>query len=362
MQSMSMKTLFIFLLISLTGFSLLAQGQFIISGKVIDAESKEPLFGASVFCQNTTIGTTTKKEGEFRLELKPGGYDLIFTYTGYQTKLIRINSKENNKLDSVLLTKEDKSLGEVVIKSSNEVLDGWEKYGTFFISHFIGSTPYSAKCSLQNPQVLKFYFSKRTNKLKVLALEPLVISNKALGYNLRYTLDSFVYYYKNDLNSFRGYCLYSQMEGSEDEMKVWTANRKKLYNGSRLNFMRSYYDSTLADEGFRIAMLDQKNDIKFNSIENPYDTTYYSLLDSTNEVEIFYPRKISVTYLRSPEKEYMQQYKLPMKLDVQVSYIDLLDAIDIKENGYYYDQKDWVSQGYWAWKNLADQLPYDYNP
>ena len=58
----------------------------------------------------------------------------------------------------------------------------------------------------------------------------------------------------------------------------------------------------------------------------------------------------------------MQQYKLPMKLDVQVSYIDLLDAIDIKENGYYYDQKDWVSQGYWAWKNLADQLPYDYNP
>ena len=30
------------------------------------------------------------------------------------------------------------------------------------------------------------------------------------------------------------------------------------------------------------------------------------------------------------------------------------------ENGYYYDQKDWINQGYWSWKNLADQLPYDY--
>jgi hypothetical protein len=44
----------------------------------------------------------------------------------------------------------------------------------------------------------------------------------------------------------------------------------------------------------------------------------------------------------------------------QISYIDITDAVAIKENGYYYDQKDWVNQGYWSWKNLADQLPYDY--
>jgi hypothetical protein len=46
----------------------------------------------------------------------------------------------------------------------------------------------------------------------------------------------------------------------------------------------------------------------------------------------------------------------------EISYIDLRDAIVIKENGYFYDQKDWINQGYWSWKNLGDQLPYDYIP
>jgi hypothetical protein len=32
------------------------------------------------------------------------------------------------------------------------------------------------------------------------------------------------------------------------------------------------------------------------------------------------------------------------------------------ENGYYYDQRDLVNQGYWSWKNIADLLPYDYHP
>jgi hypothetical protein len=357
-----MKKLHFLLFIAFISISIISQAQFTISGKVTDAETKEPLLGASVFCQNTTIGRTTNKEGGFELSLKQGGYDLIITYTGYQTKLVRINTNENIKLE-VELSKEDKSLGEVVIKNSYEVLDGWEKYGKFFTSHFIGATPFAAQCSLQNHEVLKFYYYKRSNRLKVLALEPLRISNKALGYNLNYNLDSFVYYYKNDLNSYRGYCLYTAMEGTEAEMKKWNANREKAYFGSRIHFMRAYYDSTIDEEGFMIQMLDEVNNKKFTSISNPYDTTYFLPADSTNEIEIFYPRKISITYQkRAPETEYLNQYKLPKNIGFQTTYVDLLDAVAIKLNGYYYDQKDWVNQGYWSWKNLADQVPYDYNP
>ena len=357
-----MKKLHFLLLIGFISISIISEAQFTVSGKVTDAESKEPLLGASVFCQNTTIGRTTNKDGEFELSLKAGGYDLIITYTGYQTKQVRINTNENTKID-IELSKEDKSLGEVVIKNSYEVLDGWEKYGSFFISHFIGATPFARLCSLQNHEVLKFYYYKRSNKLKVLALEPLRISNKALGYDLNYKLDSFVYYYKNDLNSYRGYCLYTTMEGTELEKKTWAANRQKAYYGSRLHFMRSYYDSSLDEEGFMIHMLDDNNGKKFTKIENPYDTTYFLAADSTNEIEISYPRKISITYLKkSPENEYLNQYKLPKNIGVQTTYVDLYDAVAIKLNGYYYDQKDWVNQGYWSWKNLADQVPYDYNP
>lgn len=43
------------------------QAQFDISGVILDSASREPLSKASVFCQNTTLGTLTNKEGAFNL-------------------------------------------------------------------------------------------------------------------------------------------------------------------------------------------------------------------------------------------------------------------------------------------------------
>src|SRR5438477_5881065 len=202
-------------------------GQFTVSGKVVDSSSKEPLYGASVFCQNTTSGTITNKEGSFSLQLKPGGYELIVSFTGYQTKEIRISNNDSNPLQ-IEMVKEEKTMGEVVIRSSNEVTDGWTKYGKFFLENFIGSTPNASQCTLQNPDVLHFYYYKKSDKLKVLATEPVLISNKALGYNLRYQLDSFMYYYKTQISSYRGYCFFTQMEGSFQDQNDWSANRKKV--------------------------------------------------------------------------------------------------------------------------------------
>ena len=348
------------LLVCFTICSTLAFSQFSVSGKIVDSATKEPLSSASVYCQNTTVGTTTNKDGEFSLQLKSGGYELIVSYTGYQTRQIRINNTDG-KIPDIEMVKEEKSLGEVIIKSSNEVKDGLEKYGKFFLEHFIGTTPNAAKTKLMNPEVLKFYFLKKSNRLRVLATEPLQIENRALGYNLRYQLDSFIYSYNTNINFYRGFCLYSEMEGSDSLKRVWAKNRENTYLGSRLHFMRSYYDSTLTEEGFTIDMLDEVNEKKFNAVSNVYDTLYYGALDSTLQVEIWYPRKISITYSKKkPEAEYLKQFNLPKNVMTQISYIDITDAVAIKENGYYYDQKDWINQGYWSWKNLADQLPYDY--
>ena len=355
---MQKRILFLPLLLIL---SLIGSAQFNVNGVVLDSTTREPLNAASVFCQNTTLGTTTNKQGEFALQLRSGGYDLIFTYTGYKTQTIRITG-ETSRFE-ILMIKEDKSLGEVVITSSNEVKDGWEKYGSFFLDHFIGSTPNAAKCELKNPEALKFYFLKRSNKLRVLATEPLQIENRALGYNIRYQLDSFIYYYNKNINSYRGYCLYTEMEGNDSLKKVWTSNRRNAYFGSRLQFMRSYYDSTLVEDGWTLGLMDEKDEDKFFKVSNPYDTTYYGAIDSSTEVEIWYPRKISVTYTKKrPEPEYLKKYNLPKNILLQITYVDLKDAIAIKENGYYYDQRNWVTQGYWTWKNLADELPYDYTP
>jgi hypothetical protein len=352
---------FLLLLIILPGY--LFSQNFNVSGKVVDSATKEPLSLASVFCQNTTQGTASNKEGNFYLSLKEGGYDLIITYTGYKSQLIRI-SQEIKTTDLLIeLVKEEKSIEEVVIRSSNEVKNGWEKYGQFFLENFIGSTPFAAKCILLNPEVLKFYYYRKSDKLKVLADTALLISNYSLGYNIRYNLDSFLFQYKSDVCSYLGFCFYEEMNGSDDSLKLWKKNREKAYAGSRLNFMHSYFDSSLTENGFVISLLDENNDKKFNKITNPFDTTFYTPTDSVEEIDVFYPRRISITYTRHfPENEYLKKYKLPKDVSVQTSYVDLLDLISIKQNGYYYNQKDWINYGYWSWKNLADQVPNDYVP
>jgi len=355
-----MQKLRYFLFFIATAFSLTTSAQFTISGTVLDSSSREPLFNASVFCQNTTSGTVTNKDGAFSLTLKSGGYDLIFSFTGYGTQTIRVTEKGTLE---ILLIKEEKRLEEVILTNTFEVKDGWEKYGDFFTKNFIGATPNSGKCILLNPEVLKFYFYKKSNRLKILATEPVLISNNALGYNLRYQLDSFVYYYKTDNYIYRGFCLYTEMEGEDSIKNVWKANRAIAYEGSKLHFMRSYYDSSIYEDGWVIDMLDEKVDKKFNRVTNPYDSLYYGALDSTLQIEFWYPRVLSIAYTnKKPESEYLKKMNLPKNVEYPISYIEILNTIAVTENGYYYDQKDWINQGYWSWKNVGDQLPYDYWP
>ncbi len=78
------------------------------------------------------------------------------------TKLQRISNgnKENDSL-VITLKEEDKAMAEVVVAGSAEVADGWTKYGQFFMDNFIGTTPGAAQCTIDNKEVVKFYFYKK---------------------------------------------------------------------------------------------------------------------------------------------------------------------------------------------------------
>lgn len=342
--------------------TLITFAQGVVSGTVKDAETGMPLEGASIFAQNTTKGTLSDKEGTFKLYLDKGGYEIVVSFTGYMSKTINVELT-GDRTFNLELEKGDNTLGEVIIRNSNEVADGWEKHGQFFVEHFIGATPNADSAVLLNPQALKFLYFKRNDRLKVLATEPLQIQNKALGYTLRYELDSFVHFFRSDLNSYRGKCLFLPMEGDAAQQAAWNDARKAAYLGSRLHFIRAYYDSTLAKEGFTVDLYAPESSTKFARLRNPYDTAYYLFDEATANAELFFPEKASITYTKkAPEKRYLQKNKLPQNVPFQISYVDLAEAIQIKANGYFTEQKSWVNQGYWSWKNLADQLPYDYEP
>lgn len=62
--------------------TLSAQG--IIKGKVVDAETKEELVGATVVVTGTTIGTVTDYEGNFSLKVNSQKPSLTLKYLGYK--------------------------------------------------------------------------------------------------------------------------------------------------------------------------------------------------------------------------------------------------------------------------------------
>lgn len=346
--------------LSITAYS---QSAFTASGQVIDDSTGQPLAGASVFCRNTTLGTITGTDGFFRLQLPAGGYDLVISYTGYETQEQHINGNNASGL-AIRLKAKDKSLSEVTIAGSTEVPDGYAKYGTFFINNFIGTTPNAEKCSLQNPEVLQFFFSKKRNRLKVRSKEDLIINNDALGYKIKYQLDSFTYEYGNDISTYSGYPFYEEMTGTPEQQELWKQNRVNAYKGSRLHFMRSWYDSTLTEEGFFLEWVDPAHKtITTFDIENPYDSFHYTVVDN-DDVEINWKdSRLKIAYRGElPDKKYLTQYKLPLYLRGQITVLDIKDIFIIERNGYFYEQADVINTGYWSWEKMADALPYDYEP
>jgi hypothetical protein len=344
-----------------------SQTHYTITGKVIDKNTKAPLAGASVFAQNTTFGVATNGEGIFNLKIPNGGYELVITFTGYETESIRISNATAVEKDLVIEVRpKEKSLGEVSIVATNEVADGWQKYGQFFTENFIGKTQFGLQSTIKNPEVLKFFFSKKRNRLKVLAAEPLIVVNDALGYNIKFAIDSFTYEYNNNANQFIGYPLFEEMQGTPAQTAIWQQNRLKTYKGSQLHFMRSLFNKVLAADGFEVQFLVKNQDEETSiPLKDMYGALNFSKEDSTNTVE-FKPNQpdIIVIYKKGkPETAYLD-FDPKAKKDFQVSTMTVAkgESIIIEQNGYYFDQADLTTNGYWGFKKVGDMLPYDYMP
>ena len=354
----------IFFTIALSGIALVAYAQqntFLILGKVTDSATGQVLNGASAYCQNTTYGTITNTEGIFGMRLPNGGYELIVSYTGYEKKYLRI-SNTHSQTDTLLIamTQFEKTLAEVAIVATNEVADGWQKYGKFFLDNFIGTTPNAGECAIQNPEALHFFFTKnkKRHRLKVTAAEDLLIRNNALGFTIRYQLDSFNYDYNSNISQYTGYPFFIESDTTEEVKAQWVKNRARTYLGSRLHFMTSLYDSIVTREGFIIEKMDPSG-TSGTVVTNLYDSSLFE--SDSNTVVINWNGRYRISYKRvMPDKKFLEEFKLPANSLAQVTLLDVNDGFVVEKNGFFYEQYDVINTGYWAWKKLAELLPYDY--
>jgi len=91
------------------------QSQTVITGKVIDTDSKEGLPFATIIVPNTLIGTVTNVDGEFELKLKEAASNIKASYIGYSDQTISL--KEKSKNITIPLSTQTVSLDEIIVSS-----------------------------------------------------------------------------------------------------------------------------------------------------------------------------------------------------------------------------------------------------
>lgn len=87
----------------------------IIKSRVLDKTTKEPLLGANIIVEGTSLGAATDLDGRFIIRSVPvGNQKLVISYIGYNPITVEVNVKENNPSVDYLL--EPKTLeGETVV-------------------------------------------------------------------------------------------------------------------------------------------------------------------------------------------------------------------------------------------------------
>lgn len=382
--------------------------QTIIKGKITSTEN-EILEGASVYVNNTTIGTITNNKGEFQLKIKKGNYTLVVSYLGYETKQLPIKNNQVNFLN-ISLSPAINILTEVVLRKTIYDAD-WRYNLSRFKQAFLGRAQLAEQCEILNPKSIHFEYNYKTNKLIALAKEPLQIKHKGLGYLITYDLVDFEL--QNKRLFFSGYARYQNLRKSI--RNKWKKNRLITFNGSQMHFLRSLLSYKVKEDGFVVnkfkrvlnperpsekkiklareliklygdqvdyskeitepktnldsALVVLKNSKKPKYRDYLYKTnaSYEEMISKENEITYLdFKDYLMVIYTKETEEE---NYLIGMfgerkkASGVQTSNIVLLNEKDIINNsGVLRSPNAVFNEGYWGFESFANMLPLDYQP
>lgn len=383
-----------------------AQSQYYIKGRVVQGTNGEPIARASVFISNSTKGTITNADGSFELYDVPAGkHELVISSIGYNTEVYPYSASQLPLKLEVHLQPKASELATVIVEPDEE--QGWNKWGKFFLDNFIGTSNNAADCRLLNPKVLRFKRSKKNNTLTVIADEPLIIENRALGYKIKYQMEEFSYDFNTKFLVYLGYPLFEDMRGSNRQIDRWANAREKAYNGSIHHFMHSLYHNQVLPEGFEIRRMVKEVNTEKKRIQalirsnieeqrargqmpvinfgdsskyynrilsqpdefdrvSPAVLTADSLLANTGTQEktLFFTNFLHITYNKAKEEElYARSFFRSRPPGPQVSWIELptLTPLSIDSSGNFSPVLGMVCYGYWSWsEKMANMLPVDY--
>ncbi|RZK80580.1 MAG: carboxypeptidase-like regulatory domain-containing protein [Pedobacter sp.] len=378
-----------------------------ISGVIKDKKGLT-LPGANILLSGYQIGTIADSAGRFQLKgLTAGNYNLLVDMMGYTPSTQNVIITNKAREVEVLLEETVRELTEVVIRPD----PFRSEYLATFKENFIGTSVNAKKCTILNPEVIRFTYDTDQKILKASSDELLIIENKALGYTLKYLLNFFEKDYETNVVHFNGYPYFEELKDKPSKIKKYSKVRRSAYIGSPQHFLRTLYNDTYQKEGFfinrlvkapnlkkksesiideRLKLLSEKTRKRKDERRRKESLIYWTqmkLLPDTVEVLLreevqrhtFVQQKapsikmldfkdaLYVIFIKEREpKDYTKYsgYKIPRPadfIDFQVSLMyQLKPSPSFYENGALFDPESLLFEGIWAYEKIADMMPMDY--
>lgn len=194
--------------------------------QLLDQETQQPINDAFVFIASTSIGSSSDEEGWVELDIQGlGQVELVVSHLNYELKSLII--KPGDAIPTTLyLQVQTLDIDEVVVKSSaSEKRKEWMRQ---FEYAFLGPLNIRNKVKIQNPKVL--LFSEDEEGLKAEAMDYIDVANEALGYRLRFYLDTFLIDTIGDVR-YAGKVFFQETTQKKANRRVSKARGRAFRNG-----------------------------------------------------------------------------------------------------------------------------------
>ncbi len=364
MRAFSLYIIFLFF------FIIPAHAQHVLTGKILNDRNGSPISGASIYFNNTSIGTLSNETGDFSLAGAVEG-DLIISSVGFDRIIYKVGKDEPGKKSLTFrLQPKEATLQDVMVLPDA----ARKKYLALFRENFLGMTEEADNSRITNLDAI--YFIKPPNDQNgIIALSdtPLHIINRKLGYNIQFDLGQFYLNERSGITSFYGFTRYDEM----GDKRKWVKNRRRAYYGSSVHFFRSLISNTLEQEGYSIYKV-LEDSIKQTGTTITIGSNKMSMAIPVKATDIVKKDSSSGMYAANWGKKLMVQYHkktagrdyLARKVMISGSlpngfraYLNTEEKqVLIDENGLLENPMIVFFSGYWIYEKAANLLPYNYIP
>ena len=358
-----MKPLFALFLV-LFYYNSIAQNLIILKGRVT-GDNRQAVPFANVYINSTSFVTQTDEKVFFSLRLNSDlpKIELVASSVGYKTfkkSLLRKDLYSN--LDIVL---EVNTIGEVKITAKR---DGeWRRKWQIFKNGILGKSIFTSDCTIENMEAIRLAYDDE-NKLNGTTIEPIIIKNKALGYQIVFDMNKFLF--DGGVNYFGGGTYFKELKPTDEKQaNEWQENRKRAYRTSSRNFLEALTENQARNSGFEIFEMSVpwnyfsgevliRHEINEGRLK-PLEDSKICFRDSTkNEYRLISTKTLLIIHTNQPiERSIFVDYPYEFST-ITMPY----NYITFTKNGWIKNYNGVLFKNFWGREGFSNLLPDDYRP